>query len=127
MELYDRLHALMKESIDGGSAAGANLLVRRDGGEKVYCEYGFRDLENKIPVSRDTIFRLYSQTKPVTAAAVILCAAEGRLDLSAGIGEYLPEFRKSFVNVNGRRVPAARNITVRDLLNMTSGLSLIPL
>ena len=123
MELRDKLYEVMKESIDSGSASGANLLVRRNGKEEAYCEYGFRDLENRVPVSRDTIFRLYSMTKPITAAAAILCAAEGKFDISADLGEYLPEFRNPFVSVNGRRVPAARHITVRDLLNMTSGLA----
>lgn len=123
MALRDKLYEVMKESIDSGSASGANLLVRRNGKEEAYCEYGFRDLENRVPVSRDTIFRLYSMTKPITAAAAILCAAEGKFDISADLGEYLPEFRNPFVSVNGRRVPAARHITVRDLLNMTSGLA----
>ncbi len=121
--MIDKVYNVIKDSIDSGSTAGANLLVLKDGKEVVYCDYGFRDLENHIAISRDTIFRLYSQTKPITAAATVLLASEGKIDLSADIAEYLPEFQNQFVNVNGRRVPAARRITGKDLLNMTSGLA----
>lgn len=121
--LQEKLYDIIKKSIDGGSTSGANLLVLKDGQEAVYCEYGYRDLENKIPMTRDTIFRLYSQTKPVTAAAAVLLAARGEIDLSADIADYLPEFAEPYVNINGERKPASRCITVRDLLNMTSGLA----
>ena len=121
--MIDKVYNVIKDSIDSGSTAGANLLVLKDGKEVVYCDYGFRDLENHIAISRDTIFRLYSQTKPITAAATVLLASEGKIDLSADIAEYLPEFQNQFVNVNGRRVPATRHITCKDLLNMTSGLA----
>lgn len=123
MKLYDRIYNVMKESIDSGSASGVNLLVLKNGEEKLYCEYGYRDTEAKASMSRDTIFRLYSQTKPVTAAAAMLLASWGKLDIGADIADYLPAFSTSFVSVNGRRVPAVSHITVRDLLNMTSGLS----
>lgn len=120
--LYNAVYPIMKEAVERGSVSGANLLVLKGGREEVYCEYGYKDIENKKPVTRDTIFRLYSQTKPVTAAAAVLLAARGVIDLSADIADYLPEFRESFVNRDGKRTPVARRITVRDLLNMTSGL-----
>lgn len=122
MDLYNKIYSVMKNDIDGGCTSGANLLVLQNGKEKLYCEYGYRDIENKIPMSRDTIFRLYSQTKPITAAACILLASKGKIDIAADISEYLPEFKEQYVNSNGKRVPASRRITVRDLLNMTSGL-----
>ncbi|MCH5348953.1 MAG: beta-lactamase family protein [Oscillospiraceae bacterium] len=121
--MYEKIYEIMKKSIESGSTSGVNLLVLKDGKEVLYCDYGYRDIENKKPMSRDTIFRLYSQTKPVTAAAAILLASEGVIDLAADIADYLPEFSEQYVNRDGRRVPAVRHITVRDLLNMTSGLA----
>ena len=112
--MIDKVYNVIKDSIDSGSTAGANLLVLKDGKEVVYCDYGFRDLENHIAISRDTIFRLYSQTKPITAAATVLLASEGKIDLSADIAEYLPEFQNQFVNVNGRRVPEGRRAPSRS-------------
>ena len=113
----------MQRSIESGSCSGANVLVIKDGEEQVYCDFGYRDLENKTPMSRDTIFRLYSQSKPVTAAATLLLVSQGKIDLASAIEDYLPEFQDSYVNENGVRRPVQRKITVRDLLNMTSGLA----
>lgn len=121
--MEQKIREAMKHSIESGSCAGANVLIIKDGKEQVYCEYGYRDLENQIAMSRDTIFRLYSQTKPITAAAVILLASEGKIDLASAIEDYLPEFKNGHVNQNGIRQAVQRKITVRDLLNMTSGVS----
>lgn len=120
--LNEKIHEILKKSVDNGEVAGANILVLKDGEEKFYSEYGYRDIENKKPITRDTIFRLYSQTKPVTAAAAALLISEGVIDASANIADYLPEFSDMYVNRNGERKPAQRAITVSDLLNMTSGL-----
>ncbi len=122
MSLSEKITEKIKKAVENGDIAGASLLVLKNGEEAAYGEYGFRDLENKAPITRDTIFRLYSQTKPVTAAAAYLLAARGEIDLSADIAEYLPEFSAPYVNINGERKPAERHITVRDLLDMTSGL-----
>lgn len=113
----------MKRSVESGSCSGANVLVLKDGKEQEYCEYGYRDLEKHVAMSRDTIFRLYSQTKPITAAATLVLAADGRIDLASPVEDYLPEFMGSYVNRNGIRKKAERKITVRDLLNMTSGIA----
>ncbi|MBQ8826342.1 MAG: beta-lactamase family protein [Oscillospiraceae bacterium] len=121
--MRELIESAIKESIDSGSTSGINLLVLKDGREQLYAQYGYRDIENSLPIERDTIFRLYSQTKPVTAAAAMLLAARGKLDISAELADYLPQFRESFVSVNGVRKKASRPIAVRDLLNMTSGLA----
>ncbi len=121
--MEQKIREAMQRSIESGSCSGANVLVIKDGKEQVYCEYGYRDLENQVAMSRDTIFRLYSQTKPVTAAAVMLLASEGKIDLASAVEDYLPEFKNGHVNQNGIRREVQRKITVRDLLNMTSGIS----
>ena len=60
------LQRIFKEEIDDRRfTAGANLLVLKNGKELIYEEYGYRDLENKVPFSRDTIVRLYSMSKPL--------------------------------------------------------------
>lgn len=121
--MAQRLNAIMQEAVDKGDTAGVNLLVLKNGKEWFYGDAGYRDLEDHKPMTRDTIFRLYSQTKPVTAAAVIMLATQGRVDLGAEVKEYLPEFGELFVNRNGKRTKALRPMLVRDLMNMTSGLA----
>ena len=121
--MKEKILDAMQRSIESGSCSGANVLVIKDGEEQVYCDYGYRNLANKTPMSRDTIFRLYSQSKPVTAAATLLLVSEGKIDLASAVEDYLPEFKDGHVNENGKRRNVYRKITVRDLLNMTSGLA----
>ena len=66
-----KILATIEEAVHNGDTAGANVLVIKDGKESAYCGYGMRDIENRLPIERDTIFRLYSQTKPITAAAAV--------------------------------------------------------
>ncbi|MGN1341142.1 MAG: serine hydrolase domain-containing protein [Oscillospiraceae bacterium] len=120
--MYDKIYNAMKKAVDGGLAAGVNFLALKDGKEIAYCEYGFRDIEQQKPMTRDTIFRMYSSSKPITAAAVMLLVSRGLVDIAADISVYLPEFSDLHVNKDGRRIPAAGPITVKHLLNMTSGL-----
>lgn len=123
MSLSEKIYNLVKESIDSGSTAGVNVLVLKDGKEVAYTQYGYRDLEDKKPIERDTIFRLYSMTKPITSAAASLLVARGQLEPSAWLAEYLPEFGEPKVLENGKEVPARTPLLVSNLLNMTSGIS----
>ena len=73
-------------------------------------------------IKRDTIFRLYSQTKPVTSVAAMILMERGLLDFYAPVSEFLPSFAQMCVAKTGERIPCTRQILVNDLLNMTSGL-----
>lgn len=122
-ELEKKLHKIMKEAIADKEAAGVSLLVRKDGEEFLYCQEGMADREEHRPMSRDTIFRLYSMTKPVTAAAAMMLMERGALDLCQKVEEFLPAFAGQKVMKNGSAENAARPILLHDLLRMTSGLS----
>lgn len=104
-------------------AAGANLLVLKDGKEIIYEEYGCRDLESGAPFSRDTIMRLYSMTKPITSAAVMILVDLGLLDLADCLCWTMPGWEAAhYINEKGERVKSQNEIMVKDLMNMTSGL-----
>lgn len=123
METIKKLQALLDESVDKGEIAGA-CFCAAEKGKKVCClESGYADLENKTAMRRDHIFRLYSMSKPVTAAAAMALMERGRLDLAEPVSAYLPAFRSQRVRRSGgREEPAHREIMIKDLLNMTSGL-----
>lgn len=121
--LTQRLQALLEQAVQRQELAGANLLVRQGGKEIVYTQAGFANRETGRPFARDTIARLYSMTKPVTAVAAMILAERGLLDFGQSVAEILPEFRNQTVWVEGERAPVRRDIWVKDLLNMTSGLS----
>lgn len=120
--MKDRIMAVLEQAVENGDTAGANVLVIHNGKEAVYCGYGMRDMENALPMERDTIFRLYSQTKPVTAAAAVTLMEQGRLNAGAWLSDYLPEYAEMYVSRDGVRTPAKNHIKVSDLLNMTSGI-----
>ena len=107
------------------NAAGVNLLVYKDGRELGYWQSGYADFEKGREYDRDTIVRLYSMTKPVTAVAAMILIEEGKLDFADELFRYLPEFASVKVSCEkgkeGRPVKANRPILIQDLLNMTSG------
>lgn len=116
------LKETLRRGIDDREVAGASLLVVRDGQEAFYHEDGFADIEAKRPMTRDAIVRLYSMTKPVTAAAAMILLERGQIDLFDPVSRYLPGFRGQLVEEDDRLVPAAREVNLYDLLSMTSGL-----
>lgn len=121
--MYHKIHEALQRAVERGDIAGANVLVLKNGAEQAYCTCGFRDIENRKEMTRNTIFRLYSQTKPVTAAAVMLLASQGKIDLGGWLGEYLPCFWNAHVIKDGVSTPVQTPIMVRDLMNMTSGIA----
>ena len=119
-ETVDRL---MEGEVAGGQAAGASYLCIRGGEELYFHACGCRDLERKLPMTRDTIIRLFSMSKPITAAAVMVLAERGQVDLWDPVSRYLPCFEGQKVwNPQGDPVPVRRESTLWDMLNMTSGI-----
>lgn len=118
----DLIRKAVRKEIECGNIAGANLLVIHRGNEILYHEDGFADIENKIPIKRDTIFRLYSMSKPITAAAAMILLERGEIDLYEPVSKFLDGFRNQMVCKDGSLVPAEREVNILDLLSMTSGL-----
>ena len=77
MDIKEKISKVMKQAVDHCEVMGVNLLVEKGGEELLYCEEGMADRENRRLISRDTIFRLYSQTKPVTAASAMILMERG--------------------------------------------------
>lgn len=118
-----RLQELLWEMTETSFVSGVNCMVMQGGQEQCYYEAGMRDLAAGLPMTRDTIFRLYSMTKPVTAAAAMILLEEGRIDLYDPVSDYLPGFCDQEVMADGVLIPAKRPVIIQDLLNMTSGLT----
>lgn len=114
--------SLLKEDVESGNVAGASILVFHNN-EEVYREvYGYADKENSKPIEKDTIFRMYSMTKPVTAVAAMILYERGILDLEAPVSRYLVGFKNQKVYTKDGLVDVNRDATVQELLNMTSGV-----
>lgn len=117
-----QLQTLLQEMVDTKFISGVSCMVLQNGEEQCYYEAGLRDIANGFPITRDTIFRMYSMTKPVTSAAVMILLEEGKIDLLDPVSKFLPGFSNQHVIINGMPVPVTRPATIQNLLNMTSGL-----
>lgn len=124
----DRLRAALQSRIDAGRLPGAVLMVVRRGAVACFDALGRQDPVQGAPMQRDSIFRIYSMTKPIVSVAAMRLVEQGRLLLTEPVARHLPEFADTKVAVehaDGRveLVPPARPMTVHDLLRHTSGLT----
>lgn len=118
INIKDAIHS----SIERNEIPGANLLIFKYGKEIFYHEDGMASKEDQISIKRDTIFRLYSMTKPITSAATMILLERGKIELYEPVSRYLEGFRNQLVAENNALVPVRREMRIKDLLNMTSGL-----
>ncbi|WP_328831561.1 beta-lactamase family protein [Streptomyces sp. NBC_00252] len=119
------LHDTLRRRVDDGTVPGAVGLVAR-GDDVEVVAVGSVDVEGTAPMARDSIFRIASVSKPVTAAAVLALVDDGRLALDAPVEEWLPELAKPMVVRTPSSpvddvVPAERPVTVEDLLSFRAG------
>jgi CubicO group peptidase (beta-lactamase class C family) len=123
-----RIRDWMQALVDQKKLAGLITVVSRRGEVALMHACGKADLARDKPMRPDTIFRIYSMTKPLTSVAIMMLYEEGRFQLDDPITRFLPQFRNMRVYVSGARgkydsEPAQRDITFRDLLTHTSGLT----
>jgi CubicO group peptidase (beta-lactamase class C family) len=138
-ERLQRIHQLVQHHMDAGDITGAVTLVARKG-QIVWVEaQGTMDVETKKPMTRDSLFRMASMTKPVIGTSIMMMLEEGKIQLGDPVSKFIPQFKNMRVampddSAKGAgnppkfyTVPAVRDITVKDLLTHTSGLSSGPM
>ncbi len=114
--------------VDDGRLPGWLVLVTRHGRVAHTSTYGWRDLEARFPIEPDTLFRMYSMTKPVTSVAAMVLYEEGAFELSDPVSRFIPSFGDMRVYLKGPAAkpvtaPAASPVTIQHLLTHTSGLT----
>jgi len=130
-ERLERLTRVMQEYIDRGKIAGMVTLVARKGGVAYFRPFGKLDTAKGTAMPANGIFRIASQTKAVTSVAVVMLQEEGKLLLDDPVSKYIPDFAATRVAVQApdkgaqgyTTIPAKRQITIRDLLTHTAGIS----
>ena len=127
-ERLARIDAWRDKLVTDGKLAGVTTVVARRGQVAHWGMSGLADKERGTPIAADTIFRIYSMTKPITSMAIMMLYEEGRFQLDDPISRFLAAFanqRVALIDGNGMTdtVPVAREITFRDLLTHTSGLT----
>ena len=128
MKTEDPIAPALESMVDAGAFAGAATLIWRDGKVTHIGAVGWQNMEARLPIERDTLFRIASMTKPVTSMAALMLFEEGRFALDDPITHWAPEFSpmKILRFPNGpldQTDPAERSITFRDLLTHRSGLT----
>lgn len=118
-ETLGKIDEQMKQFIAAKQMSGAVTLVARRGRVVHLHAVGQADVAGKIEMAKDTIFRIASMTKPITAAAVLICQDDGKLKLDDPVSKYIPAFKDT--KVKGGEKPK-REITIRDCLKHTNGL-----
>jgi CubicO group peptidase (beta-lactamase class C family) len=133
----ERLDELVNQLIDSGDLPGVLTMVIRYGQVAHFNSQGLMDMELNKPLAKDSLFRMYSMTKPVTATAIMMLYEEGKLMLDDPVVKYIPSFAnqevithqwpegKSRYSPRGRvyTTPVERDMTIRDLLTHTAGLA----
>jgi CubicO group peptidase (beta-lactamase class C family) len=142
-ERLARITEMMKRHIAAGEVSGGVTLVARHGKIAHLEATGVTDIDSKKPMTKDAVFRVASMTKPVTGVAIMMMMEEGKLKITDPVSKYIPSFKDLKVAVaesRGRgaaaaagadapervkyyRVPAEREVTIRDLLTHVSGLA----
>ena len=122
-----RMSDTFKREIDKGTIPGVTVMVARRGQIGWFEALGAQNPAQSAPMTRDSIFRIYSMTKPIVSIGIMQLVEDGYLVLSEPLTKYIPEFSETKVGVenNGKLdlVPLTRPITIQDLLRHTSGLT----
>ena len=132
-ERLDRIGHALRAEIEKGKFPGAVALVARKGRVAYFEAFGSRDKAAGAPMTQDTIFRIYSMTKPLVSVAAMILMEDGRLVLTDPVSRFLPQLTKlqvsvpkadsTFARVTYALVPAEREPTIQDLLRHTAGLA----
>ena len=127
-----RIDTYIKNEIAGNKIPGAIMMIQRNGKTAYFNSFGVRDPGTKEPMTSDTIFRIYSMSKPITTVAAMMLVEEGKLQLDDPLSKYIPAFANVKVGVEKKGedgamgldlVPAKRPISIQDLMRHTSGLT----
>ena len=127
-ERLKRINRVMQGYVDENKLAGLVTMIARRGKVAHFECFGMMDIESNKPMQSDTIFRIYSMSKPITSVAVMMLYEEGYFQLNDAVSKFIPEFKNVRVFVKKTEAgvemaEAERKITIRDLLAHTSGLA----
>ena len=123
-EKLAQIKSSVQALIDNEKIAGASIIVARKGKIVLFETFGMMDQKAKKPMQQDTIFRIYSMTKPITSVAAMMLYEQGKLKLDDPVSKYIPEFEglKAY-SESGKHDNQVHQMSIRDLLRHTSGLT----
>lgn len=123
-ERLSRINNLMNRYVDGDTLAGVVTCVSHHEQVVHFETFGHQNIETKTPMAQDSIFRIYSMTKPITSVALMILYEDTLFNLTDEVGQYIPAFKDvKVLGENGKLETPIRPMTIQDLLRHTAGLS----
>ena len=122
-DVLEEIDIMLQEHVAAGHLSGVVAMIVRNGEVGYLEEFGLRDIDADEPMRRDSLLRIYSMTKPIVAAAAMALWEEDKFELDDPISAYLPEWTDATVKSGAGPVAMNREISVRDLMTHTSGIS----
>lgn len=128
----DAIAADMQSRVDAERLSGAVLMIAQDGEIQMSETFGYQNVEDQAPMNMDTIFRIFSMTKPITGTALMILHDEGKFQLSDPVSKYIPELANVQVftetDAAGNMVTEAANheMTIQELMTHTGGIMYVP-
>jgi CubicO group peptidase (beta-lactamase class C family) len=127
-ERLSRISSAMQELVDEGRLAGIVTMLARNGKIAHFETFGYQEISSSTPIATDSIFRIYSMSKPITGVALMMLYEEGKFRLSDPVAKYIPEFKNlkvaAGIGKNGPIVEDADHpMTIRELMSHTAGLT----
>jgi len=125
----NRIDTVINDYVNKGEIPGVVAIIARHGKVAYFKSFGMKDMNARKKMSDDALFRIMSMTKPITAVAVMTLYEEGKFLLSDPVSKYIPEFKNPKVAIKSptsgtvELIPAKSEITIRELLNHTSGIA----
>ena len=122
-ERLERIKPYMQAYVDNDELAGMVTLIARKGKIVHFEEVGKLNLDTGKKLEKDSLFRIYSMTKPIVTTAAMMLYEEGKFQLTDPVSMYLPAFKGVKVLVDGEEVDATHEFTIRELMSHTAGLT----
>lgn len=119
----EEIRRLIEDEIKNHKVACAQVAIYNHGREVYYYQAGVADLNHNVALSKETIFRIYSMSKPVAAVAMMMLYERGLLNFNTPVYKYIPQFAHVRIWTEQGLVEPKSPVLVKDLLNMTSGIS----
>ena len=128
LERLSRIDPVMQGYVDLKKIAGNVVYITRNGHPVYHKAFGLRDVASNDEMQHNDLFRIASQSKAITSVGIMMLQEQGELLINHPVGKYLPEYMETSVAENDENggykiVPAKRQITIRDLLTHTAGVS----
>lgn len=128
----DAIAADVQSRVENEKLSGAVIMIAQDGEIQLSESYGYQNVEDQVPMNMDTIFRIFSMTKPVTGTALMILHDEGKFQLSDPVSKYIPELANVQVatgtDADGGFLtePANHEMTIQELMTHTGGITYVP-